>query len=159
MIVFDIEASGLDPQSYPIEIAWQDSKDQANFDSFLIKPHENWTYWDDYAENEIHHISRLECIEKGISIEEACGRLNSRLNGKTIYSDAIEHDRNWMMTLFNETLLMPAFSFDSIYELIGSIDQFEYDEFIENATVTHRALDDARFIIRCLQCVPHLKNA
>ncbi|UZE94500.1 hypothetical protein [Alkalimarinus alittae] len=50
MIIFDVEASGLSDDSYPIEVAWQDSNDPECFDSFLINPNETWKHWDDYAE-------------------------------------------------------------------------------------------------------------
>jgi len=86
MIIFDVEASGLSAESYPIEFAWQDSENQNCFDSFLIKSSSEWTHCDSFAETEIHHISREMLEFDGISIEEACNRLNTNLSGKTIYS-------------------------------------------------------------------------
>ena len=148
MIIFDIEASGLHPESYPIEIAWQDSDDPESYDEFLIKPASGWTHWDDYAENKIHHISRKMINESGISISEACARLNTALEGKTIYSDAIDFDQRWMMRLFNEAGLEPLFNFGSVIDLLPSIADRIHLETLQHTLVKHRALDDARQIAK-----------
>jgi hypothetical protein len=150
MLIFDIEASGLSRESYPIEIAWQDSANSENFDSFLINPADAWHHWDEYAENEIHHISRDTLLLKGISIIDACARLNKQLFGKTIYSDAIEHDQRWMLKLFNEAGINPEFCFGSIYDVVDkeSIQVFVSSGDFEH--VVHRALDDVRQIIRLI---------
>ncbi len=146
MIIFDIEASGLHQESYPIEIAWQDSNDRNNFDSFLIIPANSWTHWDDYAETEIHHISRDSVVEQGISIEDACLRLNRSLVGETIYSDAVEYDRRWMMKLFDEAGVKPTFSFGSVLDTLPEGGEFRLSQLTDNAYIKHRALDDARQI-------------
>lgn len=148
MIIFDIEASGLSRESYPIEIAWQDSANSENFDSFLINPADAWRHWDEYAENEIHHISRDTLLLKGISIIEACARLNKQLFGKTIYSDAIEHDQRWMLKLFNEAGINPDFYFGSIYDVLDKDSLGAFSSSFDVERVTHRALEDVRQIIR-----------
>lgn len=148
MIIFDIEASGLHPESYPIEIAWQDSNDPESYDEFFIKPASGWTHWDDYAETEIHHISRKTIIESGISISEACSRLNTALEGKTIYSDAIDFDKRWMMRLFNQADLEPLFNFGSVLDLLPSTSDRIHFETLQNTPVKHRALEDARQIAK-----------
>lgn len=146
MIIFDIEASGLHPESYPIEIAWQDSNEPSHFDSFFIRPTSNWTYWDDYAETDIHHISRDTIVEQGISVESACLRLNQSLKEKTIYSDAIEYDKHWMMKLFDEAGVKPAFSFGSVLELLPKDGEYRLSQLAESSHIKHRALNDARQI-------------
>ncbi|MEH6628750.1 MAG: hypothetical protein V7739_20100 [Motiliproteus sp.] len=55
MIIVDIEASGLSPDSYPIEIAWVDTRTDA-CDAFLINPETaccDWDYWN-YDAEKIH---------------------------------------------------------------------------------------------------------
>jgi len=146
MIILDIEASGLHPESYPIEIAWQDTERSDNFDTLFIKPAETWTYWDDYAETKIHHISRHTIIEQGIPIEDACLRLNRSLEGKTIYSDAIEYDQRWMMKLFNVAGVVPTFNFGSILDFLPQDGELQFNQLLEEAEIKHRALDDARQI-------------
>lgn len=146
MIIVDVEASGLNQESYPIEIAWQDSKKPENFDSFLIVPLAHWTHWDDYAENEIHHIPRELLFDSGITANEACSRLNSALKNEVIYSDALEYDQRWIMRLFNETELKPTFNFGSVIDLLPKGGYSKYSQLLESAPVEHRALDDARQI-------------
>lgn len=150
MIIFDVEASGLSSQSYPIEIAWQDRDDASVFDAFLLTPHDTWKHWDEYAEKEIHHISREQLISEGISINEACLRLNDKLRGITIYSDAIEYDQRWMMKLFEQAEVKPEFSFGSIFDVITAQEIFRFRDTFECKEVVHRALDDVRQIIECL---------
>jgi len=146
MYVIDVEASGLAAESYPIEIAWQDSKDPDNFDSFLLLPDPAWTYWDEYAENEIHHISRAMLAEGGIPLEEACERLNLKLSGKEVYSDAVDFDRNWIQRLFNTVSVEPTFTMRSIFDLLPENAEQDYEALVSDQIVVHRALDDARQI-------------
>jgi hypothetical protein len=152
VIVIDVEASGLATESYPIEIAWQDSEDPANFDSFLITPHPEWKHWDDYAEQEIHHISRNILFENGISLFEACDRLNTKLSGQTVYSDAVDYDLNWIMTLFETSRIKPTFEICSIFDLLPDQAELKYESLVGEQVIVHRALEDARQIVRlCAQ--------
>lgn len=150
MIIFDVEASGLSDDSYPIEVAWQDSNDPECFDSFLINPNETWKHWDDYAEQEIHHISRNTLQLEGISTTDACIRLNTKLAGKTIYSDAVEYDQKWLLKLCDESGIAPEFSIGSIYQFIDEEKLRKFESSIDSERIIHRALDDAKQIIRIL---------
>tara|TARA_R110001592_G_C13086074_1_gene743041 strand:+ start:206 stop:679 length:474 start_codon:yes stop_codon:yes gene_type:complete len=147
MIVIDVEASGLAVESYPIEIAWQDSEDLGNFDTFLIVPDQRWTHWDEYAEEEIHHITREMLSEEGVSIDEACNRLNQKLIGTTVYSDALEYDYAWIMTLFETANKTPSFEMASIFDLLPDLTETKYETYVNDEVVIHRALGDARQII------------
>jgi hypothetical protein len=93
----DIEASGLGNTSYPIEVAWSDSR--ATVHTYLIRPDENWTSWDMEAER-IHGISRDELHDRGLSPAEVCQRIRTSISGVTAYSDAPELERFWMNRLF-----------------------------------------------------------
>lgn len=146
MYIIDVEASGLAAESYPIEIAWLDSEDPDSFDSFLIVPDPTWIHWDEYAENEIHHISRAMLEEDGITLEEACERLNFKLSGKEVYSDAVDFDRNWIQRLFNTVSVEPTFKVRSIFDLLPENAEQDYDALVFDQVVVHRALDDARQI-------------
>lgn len=148
MLVIDVEASGLASDSYPIEIAWQDSEDSANFDSFLITPHPEWKHWDDYAEQEIHHISRDMLREFGISPSDACERLNLKLSGQTVYSDAVDYDLNWIMTLFETSRIKPTFEMCTIFDLLPDQAELKYESLVGEQVIVHRALEDVRQIIR-----------
>ena len=73
-------------------------------------------------------------------------RLNRSLDGKTIYSDAIEYDRRWMMRLFDEAGVEPAFNVGSVLGSLPEDGEFRLSQLADNAYIKHRALDDARQI-------------
>lgn len=68
------------------------------------------------------------------------------MGNKTIYSDAIEYDRRWMMRLFVEAGVTPAFKFGSVLERLPTEGEFLLSQLAENSYIEHRALGDARQI-------------
>ncbi len=158
MIILDIEASGLDEQSYPIEIAWVDTKSDAR-DSFLVNPEtsqDDWSYWDPNAEA-IHGLAREAVTSKGIDVKSACRRLNSALGGKTVYSDGLNWDRFWIRTLFDGAGLTnpkrQRFYINAVTERLAPAQQHALTEKL--ATVRpHRALADAQLIAEAVKLIP-----
>lgn len=145
-IILDCEASGLSDESYPIEIGWV-NKDLIYLeeDSFLIRPHETWTYWDEYAEKQIHHISREQLFDEGISVKEACERLISKIGTKEyVYSDAPPYERMWLNKLFRVVGKERPFGIKNVINLISPKDDSYF--YTNVKPVKHRALDDARQI-------------
>lgn len=153
MIILDVEASGLAPESYPIEVAWQHRFNPAKFDSFLIKPAPSWLYWDTYAEDHIHHISRETLASCGISIVEAASRLNASLNGMTVYTDAPPYDRRWIAELFRTASIEQAFKVQDVLLLLPPTQEGAYLRRFNLTPVTHRALEDVRQIINCVNYI------
>lgn len=153
MIILDVEASGLDPSSYPIEIAWQHRANPNLFDSFLIKPIATWTHWDPYAEANLHRLSRSELDADGISIAEAAQRLNLALNGQTVYTDAPDYDRMWIATLFRSAGVEKSFTIRSLFSLVPPSREGAYRQHMARSPIVHRALDDVRQIVRSLNYV------
>jgi len=107
----DCEASGLGPESYPIEIGFAMS--DGTTQSYLIKPEPSWTYWDQYAEDHIHKISRKMLDEKGLPAFEVANILNSQLD--IVYSDALSHDLHWIDTLYDTVGTERKFEVRSIF--------------------------------------------
>lgn len=148
--IIDIEATGLSPESHPIEIAFLSLTGDS--DSFLINPEtaSHWTHWDRNAED-IHGISREECIDKGISIYEAADRLNKQLCGYLLISDAAGFDGWWIDVLFEAAGLEQEFSVVDLSDFVYGTGQdpakmntfFKYKK--EN-TIPHRALEDCKII-------------
>lgn len=153
MIILDVEASGLAIDSYPIEIAWQHRSDSRKFDSFLINPPDRWIFWDQYAEDHIHHISRNDLRIKGISIHDAANRLNFALKGKVVYTDAAEYDRRWIAELFREAGFERKFQIQEVMSLVPPSKEGSYNRHFNKSPVVHRALDDVRKIIDCLNYI------
>lgn len=150
MIILDVEASGLGSESYPIEIAWAHRFDPTRYDSFLIKPPENWTYWDAYAELQIHGISRDVLASEGILVEEAVARLDESLSGETVYSDFVPVDRPWVVRLYQQLGREPSFTFRPLQSLLPPDKVGDYSRDYGTTPTEHRALADVRKMIRTL---------
>jgi hypothetical protein len=150
MIILDVEASGLGQGSYPIEVAWQHRYDESRYDSFLIRPIPEWDYWDPYAEEKIHRISRDQLRTEGISIQDACRRLNDALAGQCVYTDCPSYDRMWIIRLFRTADVEKAFRVYDVRRLVKPQQERKLEHRLEMIEVKHRALSDVRGIIRCL---------
>lgn len=153
MIIMDVEASGLGDDSYPIEVAWQHRFDPTEFDTFLIKPALSWHYWDAYAEDHIHHIARKTLASDGITAVEAAKRLNASLHGKTVYTDAPHYDRRWIATLFRTAGIEQTFTIQDVLLFVPPDKEGTYHRRFNLTPVRHRALDDVRQIIKCVNYV------
>ena len=70
--VIDIEASSLEPESYPIEIAVRFANGES-YDS-LIKPTGDWSDWS-MTSQQAHGISREELLEHGKDIRTVLLRI------------------------------------------------------------------------------------
>jgi len=98
-VFIDFEASSLNDDSYPIEVAWNDP--DGTITSILIKPHWSWTDWDPNAE-ELHGIARAEIEQRGVPPEDVCRRISEVVTGR-MHSDAPAYDGHWLKRLFDVT--------------------------------------------------------
>ena len=95
--IIDLEASGFGPHSYPIEVGVILADDTRYCQ--LIRPADNWTHWDEEAE-QVHGISRETLIEYGLPPAIVAQNLNELIHGTTVFSDAWVVDLPWLRTLF-----------------------------------------------------------
>lgn len=140
----DVEASGLQDDSYPIEIAWSDSL--GNSETFLITPHHSWIHWDPKAEV-VHGISRERLLDVGISIGDACSRLNTNLVDETVFTDAADYDSRWLLTLFKKAEIEPLFRIEDVfnfYKALPSTQARVIQQIISANPAPHRALPDCQ---------------
>lgn len=144
MQIIDLEASGLHPDSYPIEVGVYDIEDPDNSFGFLIKPDQTWTHWD-YNAQDIHGLSRDYIEQDGITIQEACRVLNERL-GDVVLSDAVAFENMWLATLFETANQTPTFIVGSVYDHINLMDLGDFEAELFSGNTPHRALEDARII-------------
>lgn len=102
LVFADIETSGLQYLSYPIEIGWawvEGTHVEAR--SILIKPTQEWlswkTSWNEEAE-QLHGISREQLLTTGLEPSEACELLNRELREAEIAFDTgpAAHDARWL---------------------------------------------------------------
>lgn len=92
----DLEASGLGPASYPIEVAW--SNPAGEIEEHLIDPPEEWLTdleWDPNAER-IHGIPLRKLTTEGEPIEQVCEAFVRATARQPLYSDAPSHDGRWL---------------------------------------------------------------
>lgn len=97
--ILDFEASGLESDSYPIQVAWNIGDEVT---SFLINPlsADGWTWWN--ADSElIHGIPREFLIENGSDIAVVAAAMIEQLSGKLVHSDAVAFDSFWCKRLFD----------------------------------------------------------
>lgn len=102
LLFIDVEASGLAPDSYPIEVGWADIEGRTG--AVLIKPADAWTYWDEEAER-LHCISRVRLAEKGMAVDAAAILAATVFAGRTLISDSPGYDERWLAKLFDEANL------------------------------------------------------
>ncbi|TNE82645.1 MAG: hypothetical protein EP334_01325 [Gammaproteobacteria bacterium] len=151
--VVDIEASGLSPASYPIEVGVVN--DQREYQR-LITPAPFWTHWSPSSE-QLHGISREQLYREGILPMMVVGELNRLLGTATVISDHVDWDSFWLKQLFDCAGIKPTFSIADINTLLSEHQMKAFAATLDNLRetgnyITHRALDDARMIHRALVC-------
>lgn len=106
LVFADIEASGLQYLSYPIEVGWAwVEEDHVEARSILIKPTREWlswqTGWSEDAE-QVHGISREQLLADGVEPSEVCERLNREFQEAEIAFDTgpAAHDARWLSILY-----------------------------------------------------------
>ena len=105
----DLEACGLGPASWPIEVGWCFENGEA--EAVLIKPDAAWSLdiWDKTAEA-LHGLSIDEVTRNGAPAEDVCIRLNKTLAGFSVYSDAPDWDGFWLYRLFEAAGIKQQFA-------------------------------------------------
>ena len=147
-IIIDVEASGFGRGSYPIEIglAMPDRK----IHTFLIRPEEGWTHWDESAA-ELHQISRDQLLSKGAPASDVAQGLNDLLRGQTIYSDAWGFDSSWVGKLFNAAGFYQRFKVEALNKMLTQEEMNQWQQTRQEVTaslglMTHRAGNDAQLL-------------
>ncbi len=116
-LFIDFEASGFGEDSYPIEVAWNSAGGAV--ESYLINCDciADWTYWDPAAERDAHQISQDHLERLGDPPSVVANRMNERLAGLVLYSDAPDFDGLWLSRLFEAVDLTPVFKLGSAQAL------------------------------------------
>jgi len=99
----DIEASGLGPSSFPLEVGWAFLDGPSG--SRLIKPASGWNYPDrDPLADELHGITWQQIDTEGLAAWEVAAALEQLLGGgrSTVFSDAPQMGGFWLDRLFEQ---------------------------------------------------------
>jgi len=107
--IIDFEASGLESDSYPIQVAWNIGEE---VHSHFINPEcvPEWQGWSIISED-VHGLSRDFLREHGEHPNDVACKMNASLQDGVIYSDAVAYDRNWCQCLFDASDEKMNFSF------------------------------------------------
>lgn len=115
LVFADVEASGLQYLSYPIEIGWAWIEgEHVAARSILVKPTQEWlswkTGWNEEAE-QLHGISLDQLLATGLEPSEACERLNREFKEAEIAFDTgpAAHDARWLSILYKASSMEPSF--------------------------------------------------
>lgn len=135
----DFEASGIGPESYPLEVAW--SRPDGSVHDCLIRPVAEWVHWDPNA-HDVHGIDRQTAVREGLPVERVAMRLNVELGPcQVAYSDASAMDHFWCEVLFDAAGVLPEFRVASVLEALPGISVTEFERCREAA---YKRLDGRR---------------
>ena len=133
----DFEASGIAPDSYPIEVAVVSSE---NSFSSLIKPVRYWTHWSFDAED-MHGLSQDQLHQQGDTPDAVARYMNKLFSGQVLCSDSPQ-DGFWLDVLFEAADLMPTFELKPLEAFVGRKAADDIYRLLPT-TKRHRALNDA----------------
>ena len=158
--LIDIEASGLDIESYPIEIG---ILFEGSVYTWLIKPEPSWQYWDDAAEN-IHGIPRQHIETHGMDAKQVANKINQLVKNSNglLYSDAVQWDSDWINHLFKNVGIVAEFHLLPIQDLFSEGEELLFKQKRAEIVLSgkyrhHRAGEDVQIINMALEAVLNSK--
>lgn len=133
----DFEASGIAPDSYPIEVAVVSS--EISFSS-LIKPVRYWTHWS-FDAQDMHGLTQDHLLQEGDTPDAVARNMNQLFSGHVLYSDSPQ-DVFWFDVLYEAADLMPTFELKPLEVFVGREAASDIYRLLPT-TRHHRALHDA----------------
>ncbi|QFG33724.1 hypothetical protein F6476_33290 [Pseudomonas umsongensis] len=137
----DFEASGIAPDSYPIEVAVVSS--DTSFRS-LIKPARYWTHWS-FDAQDMHGLSQDHLLERDDPADVVARHINQLFSGQVLCSDSLQ-DGFWLDVLYEAADLMPTFQLKPLEVLVGREAASDIYRLLPT-TKHHRALHDATVLM------------
>jgi hypothetical protein len=150
-LFLDFEASGLHPDSYPIEVAIFGAAGSPY--QRLIKPVAYWAHWS-YDAQDLHQIEREQLLQAGTEVSVVAQELNQQFANKRLWVDN-NHDTFWMDVLFEAAGCEPLFEVMNLMHVLSEDQQLAFRRHLPVKTV-HRALPDAMNLSQAW--VNYLKN-
>lgn len=155
VLILDLEASGLGPGSWPVEvgIAWVEAGEVRSWSS-LIRPEPDWDRdaWDPMAE-EIHGIP-LSALMDASPAWAVAEELLRRVAGRPVYSDAPDFDLKWVRRLLDASPAQAGIrvlDFDmAVTAVCGAAGADWAYERLERLRTPHRAGADAARMMRAI---------
>jgi hypothetical protein len=145
IVFIDLEASGLGPASWPIEVGW--CFDGGAPETMLIRPDGEWPHeaWDDQAAR-LHGLAYDGLEASGLPVGEVCAHLNLTLEGAAVYSDAPDWDGFWLYRLYAAAGVRQRFSLCDFGDLLTGLPPQAVEAAVAEAKISsphrHRARED-----------------
>ena len=133
----DFEASGIAPDSYPIEVAVVSSEFAFNT---LIKPARYWTHWS-FDAQDMHGLSQDHLRAQGDTPVAVARHMNQLFSGQVLCSDSPQ-DGFWLDVLFEAADQIPTFELKPLEVFVGREAASDIYRLLPT-TRRHRALHDA----------------
>ena len=113
-LFIDFEASGIAPDSYPIEVAVVSS--ETSFSS-LITPARYWTHWS-FVAQDMHGLCQDQLRQRGDTPVAVAKQMNQLFAGQVLCSDSPQ-DGFWLDVLYEAAELMPPFELKPLEMFVG----------------------------------------
>lgn len=119
VLTVDVEASGLGPGTFPIEIALCDVA-TGETQSWLIRPTEEWLdraewHWSK-ASADVHGIALDDLLTDGVPVEEVAAELDDFIDGAVVVSTDQVADAGWIQTLYAAARRRPRWAVECWWE-------------------------------------------
>lgn len=154
IVFIDLEASGLDRHSFPVEIGWCGDDDIEPPPSFLIRPNETWPETDAYhAGFAVHDIPYADLLARGVHLLDLPRRLDAAWTDAILTSDNVLHDTRWLRRAYDaigRPMPWQLTGFDVIFATLSAwsdipvADVLKLTVAAKRLPVPHRAGADAR---------------
>jgi hypothetical protein len=169
MILFvDLEASSLEPDGYPIEVAWVDQDGKG--ETHLIRPPDQWLQvdagnpgWSPESE-QLHGISLATLLAEGEPVQDVAARA-ALLSATYVMacSDAPPSDGAWLNRLFKAAGLRRSVRLVDVRELYGLacrplLDGLPLEDGSVRDRAEHRVRNLALEIVARAEEVEHLRS-
>jgi hypothetical protein len=133
----DFEASGIAPDSYPIEVAVVSNE---TVYSSLIKPARYWTHWS-FDAQDMHGLTQDYLLQVGDTPHAVAKQMNQLFSGQVLCSDSPQ-DVFWFDVLYEAADLRPTFELKPLEVFVGREAASDIYHLLPT-TRHHRALNDA----------------
>ena len=149
-IFLDCEASSLADDSYPIEIAW--NNEDGSIETYLINIYRYPSGYDDWDRKAqaLHGITKQYLSEKGKDPQFIVDRMNEKLKGKKLLTDAPDWDAFWVKRLYGAVNQKCELEFGNAIELFNSIEPYNYiyeSRARQLSGHAHRADSDVEYLL------------
>lgn len=150
-IFYDVEASSLSRDSYPVEVGWAEvlADGSVRSEALLVRRAPGWLDWSEHAQ-QVHGITRVDLQKHGRSADEVVAVLDAAFGSSVVFSDAPASEVFWTDRLYGAAGKKRVWRIGDAIPLLRATAASREDSFwlsvhLEEARL-HRADADARVL-------------